>query len=65
MTGQGQLPQQYELLRALLGAMVARQASILSFQDVFHTIAFLCLGGGALALLIRRESPAVEAGTRG
>ncbi|MDT8902298.1 DHA2 family efflux MFS transporter permease subunit [Anaeroselena agilis] len=54
-TGHGFLPQQYVAFKALLGAMVARQAAILSFQDVFHTIAFMCFGGGLLALLIKQQ----------
>jgi EmrB/QacA subfamily drug resistance transporter len=54
MTGSNQvlLPQQYQLFKGMLSSMVARQATILSFQDVFHTIAMLCFVGGALALLI-------------
>ena len=53
ITGQGFLPQQYAVFKMALGAMVSRQASILSFQDVFHTIAFLCFFGGLLALFIQ------------
>lgn len=55
MTGQGFLPQQYTMFKEFLGAMVSRQASILSFQDVFHTIAFMCFFGGLLALFIKQK----------
>ena len=55
-SGQGFLPEQYALLKTLLQAMVARQAAILSFQDVFHTVAIVCFAGGLLALFIRREA---------
>lgn len=57
-TGQGQLPQQYAILKAMLAAMVSKQAAILSFQDVFHTVAFVCLLGGLLALFISRKNTA-------
>lgn len=60
ITGNGLLPQQYVMLKALLGAMVARQASILSFQDVFHTVAFLCFFGGLLALFISQKRAVAE-----
>ncbi|MDR3562329.1 MAG: DHA2 family efflux MFS transporter permease subunit [Negativicutes bacterium] len=56
LTGQGLLPQQYVMFKALLSAMVSRQASILSFQDVFFTVSLVCFVGGLLALLIRRKS---------
>ncbi|QJW46049.1 DHA2 family efflux MFS transporter permease subunit [bacterium BFN5] len=56
LTGYGMLPQQYMMFKALLSNLVARQASILSFQDVFHTVAILCFAGGMLALLIRRRA---------
>lgn len=59
-TGQGLLPQQYALLKTFLGTMISRQASILSFQDVFHTIAFLCFCGGLLALFITPKKTAAE-----
>ncbi len=59
-TGHGFLPQQYEAFKVLLGTMVARQASILSFQDVFHTIALMCFGGGLLALLIGRNRKSAD-----
>ena len=55
LTGQGFLPQQYVMFKALLNEMIARQATILSFQDVFHTVSIVCFGGGLLALLIRRQ----------
>ncbi|MDR3588898.1 MAG: DHA2 family efflux MFS transporter permease subunit [Negativicutes bacterium] len=58
MTGQALLPQQYGVFKAVLGSMVVRQASILSFQDVFHTIAFLCFFGAVLALFIRKNRTA-------
>jgi len=57
LTGQGLLPQQYVMFKALLSAMVSRQASILAFQDVFYTVALVCFTGGLLALFIRRKSP--------
>lgn len=60
LTGQGLLPQQYVMLKALLGQMVARQAAILSFQDVFFTVAIVCFAGGLLALLIRRKTGAPD-----
>ena len=53
MTGQGLLPQQYQMLKALLAGMISKQAAIMSFQDVFHTMAVICFFGGLLALLIR------------
>jgi len=56
LTGQGLLPQQYVMLKAILSKMVAKQATILSFQDVFHTIAFLCLCGGIIALFIQKKT---------
>lgn len=56
MTGQGLLPQQYAMLKAFLGAMISRQASVLSFQDVFHTLAVICFLGGLLALFISPNS---------
>lgn len=61
VTGQGFLPQQYAMFKAFLGAMVSRQASILSFQDVFHTIAFICFFGGLLTLFISQKKAAIEA----
>lgn len=63
LTGQGLLPQQYVMFKAILSEMVARQASILSFQDVFHTIAYMCFFGGLLALLIRGKTAVSEAKT--
>ncbi len=57
-TGYGLLPQQYAMFKAILNAMVSRQAAILSFQDVFHTIAFMCFFGGLLALFISRKRTA-------
>jgi len=56
LTGQGLLPQQYVMLKALLSAKVLRQASILSFQDVFYTLALVCFAAGLLTLIIRRRS---------
>ncbi|MDU2063628.1 MAG: DHA2 family efflux MFS transporter permease subunit [Sporomusaceae bacterium] len=56
MTGSGLLPQQYTLLKAMLSQMVTRQASILSFQDVFFTMALLCFVGGFFTLLIRPKN---------
>ncbi len=56
LTGYGMLPQQYTMFKAVLSGLVAKQASILSFQDVFHTVAMLCFSGGLLALLIRRNA---------
>lgn len=56
VTGQGLLPQQYVMLKALLSEMVSRQASILSFQDVFFTVSLVCFAGGLLALLIRKKT---------
>ncbi|WP_378953299.1 DHA2 family efflux MFS transporter permease subunit [Pelosinus sp. sgz500959] len=56
LTGQGLLPAQYSMLKAILSQMVAKQSTILSFQDVFHTIAFLCLCGGVLALFIQKKT---------
>lgn len=55
MTGRGLLPEQYVMFKAILSGLVSRQAAILSFQDVFFTIALLCSFGGLLALLIRRQ----------
>ena len=55
-TGYGLLPQQYVMFKALLGNIISRQASILSFQDVFYTAALLCFAGGLLALLIRQKT---------
>jgi len=60
ITGQGLLPQQYQMLTAVLNGIIAKQATILSFQDVFHTMAFLCFFGGLLALLIGRKSKPVN-----
>jgi EmrB/QacA subfamily drug resistance transporter len=57
-TGNGLLPQQYVMLKALLSKMVVKQASILSFQDVFYSIAFLCAFAGLLSLLIRKKTKA-------
>ncbi|MPN48901.1 hypothetical protein SDC9_196513 [bioreactor metagenome] len=56
LTGYGMLPQQYTMFKAVLSGLVAKQASILSFQDLFHTVAMLCFSGGLLALLIRRNA---------
>lgn len=61
-TGRGLLPQQYAVFKTLLSAMVSRQASILSFQDVFYIASVLCFMGGLLALLIRRNSTSSERG---
>lgn len=55
-TGQGFLPQQYVMFKALLSAKIARQAAILSFQDVFYTVSLLCFAGGLIALFIRRKT---------
>ena len=55
LTGQGLLPGQYVMLKALLGEMISRQSSVLSFQDVFFTVAVLCFAGSLLALLIRQK----------
>lgn len=54
MTGSNQvlLPQEYQMFKGLLGAMVSRQATIMSFQDVFHMIAIMCFLGGLMALFI-------------
>lgn len=60
VTGQGLLPQQYVMFKGLLGSMITRQASILSFQDVFHTVAVVCFVSGLLALLIRRKTASSE-----
>lgn len=54
-TGHGFFSSQYAAFKAILGAKIARQASILSFQDVFHTIAFMCFIGGLLALCINQK----------
>lgn len=59
-TGQGFLPQQYVMFKALLNAKITQQAAILSFQDVFYTISLLCFAGGIIALLIRRKSVSVN-----
>ena len=56
LTGQGLLPEQYIMFKAILSQMVSRQATILSFQDVFHTIAFLCFFGGIMALFIQKRT---------
>lgn len=56
MTGQVLLPEQYTMFKAILGGMISNQSTILSFQDVFHTIAILCFIGGLLALFIRRKT---------
>lgn len=61
MTGQGLLPQQYQVFKAVLSTMISRHASILSFQDVFHTIAFMCFFGGLLALLISNKKSNIDA----
>ena len=55
MTGQMLLPEQYQILKVTLAGMISKQALILSFQDVFHTIAIICFLGALLALFIRRE----------
>ncbi|MDF2874016.1 MAG: emrB 4 [Sporomusa sp.] len=55
LTGQGFLPQQYVMFKAILNEMISRQATILSFQDVFYTVSLVCFGGGLLALFIRRK----------
>lgn len=55
LTGQGFLPQQYAEFKILLNSMIARQSSILSFQDVFFTVSLVCFAGGILALFIRRK----------
>lgn len=60
LTGQGLLPQQYVMFKGILSTMVSRQASILSFQDVFHILALLCFTGGLLALLIRQRTTRPE-----
>jgi EmrB/QacA subfamily drug resistance transporter len=58
LTGQLLLPEQYAMFKGVLGQMVAKQSTILSFQDVFHTIAFLCLCGGIMALFIQKKAAA-------
>ncbi|MBP2654851.1 MAG: emrB 4 [Firmicutes bacterium] len=60
LTGRGLLPAQYAVFKAMLSSMVAKQAAIMSFQDVFFTVAILCFFGGLLALFIRRRSPSVN-----
>jgi len=56
LTGHGLLPGQYVMFKAVLSEMISRQSSILSFQDVFFTVAILCFSGSLLALLIRRKT---------
>jgi EmrB/QacA subfamily drug resistance transporter len=56
LTGQGLIPQQYVTFKALLSSMITRQASILSFQDVFFALALICFAAGLLALFIRRKT---------
>ncbi|HMM21368.1 MAG TPA: DHA2 family efflux MFS transporter permease subunit [Selenomonadales bacterium] len=58
MTGQGQTIDQYKILLAMLDGMISKQAAVLSFQDVFHSVSMLCFFGGLLALLIRKKSVA-------
>lgn len=60
LTGQGLLPAQYTMLKGILSKLVAKQSTILSFQDVFHTIAFLCVCGGIMALFIQKKVPALD-----
>lgn len=55
VTGQGLLPAQHAMFTAVLNGMVSKQATILSFQDVFHTMAFLCFFGGLIALFIGKK----------
>jgi len=55
-TGNGLLPQQYVMVKVILSNLVSRQASILSFQDVFLVVAIICFVGGMLALFIRRKT---------
>ncbi|MEI6285770.1 MAG: DHA2 family efflux MFS transporter permease subunit [Bacillota bacterium] len=55
-TGQGFYPAQFTMLKQLLNGFVTRHALILSFQDVFHTVALVCFAGGLLTLFIRRET---------
>lgn len=59
-TGHGLLPEQYGVFKMILSEMAARQASILSFQDVFAAIAVICSCGGLLALFIRRKTALSE-----
>lgn len=56
LTGQGLLPEQYIMFKGKLSQIVAKQATILSFQDVFHTIALVCFCGGIMALFIQKKS---------
>lgn len=60
ITGQGLLPEQYATLTTVLSSMVTKQATILSFQDVFHTMAIFCFCGGLLALLIGKKTIALH-----
>jgi len=55
-TGYGMLPQQYVMFKVILSNLVSRQASILSFQDVFFAVSIICFVGGMLALFIRRKT---------
>lgn len=60
LTGHGLLPQQYVMFKALLSSMISQQSSILSFQDVFFTVAILCFGCSLLALFIRRKTGSAD-----
>lgn len=53
-TGEGFLaPQRYIAFKAMLAKIVHQQATILSFEDVFYTLAILCFCSSFLALFIR------------
>lgn len=51
-TGRGFLPDQYLQFKMLLGQIIQRHSSVLSFEDVFFSLAILCLGGVVFSLFI-------------
>lgn len=51
-TGRGFLPEQYAQFKLLLGQMLQKHASVLSFEDVFFSLSLLCLCGAVFSLFI-------------
>lgn len=57
-TGRGFLPHQYTAFKGILAQMIQRQATILSFEDVFYTLSLLCFCGAVCSLFIRKNQHA-------
>lgn len=51
-TGRGFLPEQYAQFKLLLGQMLQKHASVLSFEDVFFSLSLLCFCGAICSLFI-------------